>query len=126
MAAKKALVLDDDRINRQFMKDLLEEKQLEVSAFPNPHCVLELWEQIKLTGKCPDFDLILTDNRMPGMTGLEFLARIKEQGCDLPEHRKAVISGTWTEEELHQAQKLGCRVFQKPSSIESIFSWIDE
>jgi CheY-like chemotaxis protein len=73
---------------------------------------------------CGDF--LLTDNQMPGMTGLEFVERQTNGGCKGIISNKAVISGSWNEEELAKAKRLGCRVFSKPFSLDEISAWLDE
>jgi len=100
-----------------------------VTDFASPSNVIEFWEEIKQTGKYPDYDLILTDNRMPGMTGLEFLAKAKELAGGVSGQRRtsrAVISGSWTDSERKQAQELGCQTFSKPVPIDDIYDWIEE
>jgi CheY-like chemotaxis protein len=41
----------------------------------------------------PCTDFLLTDLMMPGMTGIEFLKKVKRMQCKIPEERKAIISG---------------------------------
>ncbi|OEU54179.1 MAG: hypothetical protein BA871_08120 [Desulfuromonadales bacterium C00003096] len=38
---------------------------------------------------------------------------------------KAMLSGTWSQEELRKAQGLGCKVFNKPYRAEEIEVWLD-
>ena len=123
MGRRKALVLDDDRLCRTILEEMLEEANYDVSAFSSPTEVIELWNSQRNQGRQHSFDLILTDNQMPGMTGLEFLTWIGQQNCPLPDHRKAVISGSWSSSELLAAQKLGCHVFHKPTQVDSLYAW---
>ncbi|MBN1957112.1 MAG: response regulator, partial [Desulfuromonadales bacterium] len=88
-----------------------------------PRNSLGLWNEFREQDWKNYFDMILTDNQMPGMTGLEFLDWIKQNNCPLPHHRKAIISGLWRDKELKTAQSLGCHIFHKPAPIETIHSW---
>lgn len=73
---------------------------------------------------CGDFPL--TDNRVSGMTGLEFVERRTNGGCRGIVANKAVFSGSWDEEDLAKAARLGCRVFVKPVNLDEISAWLDE
>jgi CheY-like chemotaxis protein/anti-sigma regulatory factor (Ser/Thr protein kinase) len=68
---KHILVADDDRATRQLLKSVLEEAGFEVTLAADGNAALKKFQ----TGK---FDLLLTDIWMPGMTGLELLARMRE------------------------------------------------
>jgi CheY-like chemotaxis protein len=61
---------------------------------------------------------------MPVMTGLEYLESQKQHGCKIP--NVAVMSGSWTEAEIEEAQKLDCRVFEKPFVLEELNNWLSQ
>jgi CheY-like chemotaxis protein len=126
MPGETALVFDDDNFFRTLWSDTLTDLNLQVITFPTHELFLS---QIKddcssVSLPCPDF--ILTDNQMPGMTGLEFLARISQLGCKIRGDRIGIISGRWEEDEIEKAMQMGWRVFQKYNSPEQIRAWIEE
>ncbi len=126
MKAQVAVVLDDIESCRTLLADLLAEKQVQVRAYADPETCLNACKKYKCSqyGRCADF--ILTDNRMPGMTGLDFLQQTQKMGCRIPDSCKAVISGVWTKEDLELAEKSGYRIFNKPYLIDAIYTWLDE
>lgn len=70
-------VVDDDEAMRDSLTFMLGASDLKVVAFSS---ALEFLEQApQLSG-----GLIITDVRMPGMSGLELVAQLKQQGNDLP------------------------------------------
>jgi len=126
MASKVALLFEDNTLCRDLMTEILMEKDYEVTAFADPTSYVA--SNIGNRG-CPDnacADALITDNQMPGMSGLELIQWMNDRGCKLPNHRKAVISGSWSNEEYKQAQRLGCKIFQKPTSIDEIHRWLDD
>jgi len=48
------------------------------------------------------------------MTGLDFLERQFARGCKLPIKKIRIVTGSWTNEQQHKAEQLGCEVFEKP------------
>jgi len=66
----RILVVDDERSMREFLEILLKREGYEVEAAPNGLKAVELFE-------VRPFDVVLTDLKMPGMTGLELLERVK-------------------------------------------------
>ena len=123
----KALVYDDIDACRELLVELLENRGYLVQSYPDvsthplfsditPHC--------QESTACPDF--LLIDNRMPYMTGLNFLERQKNCDSCLSQTRNAIFSGSWTVEELRKAEQLGCRVFHKPYSFEAVEDWLNE
>ena len=124
MRQQTALVLDDNSICRFLLAEIMKERNIKVSAYADPVSCLE--KHLADLEKQPFlFDFILTDNQMPGMTGLEFLQKLQEKGVALRVERVAVISGNWSEQELQQARSLGCRIFAKPCDISRLHEWID-
>ncbi len=71
MDKKKALVVDDQQMNRTFIKTFLVTKGYEVDTADDGLEGLN-------TAKANSYDLIFSDIEMPNMTGLEFLKNIKQ------------------------------------------------
>jgi CheY-like chemotaxis protein len=126
MAALTALVFDDDEMTRKLLEEILNIRGVKVSSYADPAVFLQGHGQQCCARERPCFDLILTDNKMPMMTGLTFLEQLAAMGCPVLKAQTAVISGTWTSEDLGAARKLGCRVFEKPCPVDSILAWVDE
>ena len=125
MKQKTALIFDDIPESLSLMKDLVEMVDYKVIDFADPTIFLAQRPESCCHAKTdPCVDLILTDNQMPGMTGLEFLQMIKKNGCKLPDSKKGIISGTWSEEEMSLAIELGCKIFQKPVLMDELHEWI--
>ena len=71
------LVVDDERSMREFLKILLEKCGHSVEAADAGHTALDL------AGR-HNFDLVISDIRMPGMNGLELLASLKQARPEMP------------------------------------------
>lgn len=100
------LVVDDEEGIREFVAEALEHRHTVVTA-PNGAAALEALAQ-------SNFDLMLTDLKMPGMTGLELLARAKELQPDL---EVIVLTAHGTVDTAVEAMKKGAFDFlQKPVS----------
>jgi len=121
----RAVVIDDEDIVRRLISEVLEMRGYEVHASSEP-----LVCPIYLDCGCPCLaghvctHIIITDNKMPNMTGLEFIERLKRYRCKV--QNIAVISGWWTDEEIEHAISLNCHVFKKPFKIGEIGKWLDE
>jgi DNA-binding response OmpR family regulator len=69
-------------------------------------------------GDCePGFDLIVTDVRMPGLSGLDALARLRETGCQVP---AIVVSALPGEMVRPEAEELNALFLPKPFALENL------
>ena len=66
------------------------------------------------------------DNKMPEMTGLEFLSRIRQMGCKIPTQCKAIVSGSLDAEDQSKAKQLTENVFDKSDAKLLIAQWIEK
>jgi DNA-binding NtrC family response regulator len=71
--SKSILLVDDDYDIVNLFKDLFENRNYEVTGFTNP---LEALEHYKTNWN--RYGLVISDIRMPGMTGFELLKNIKK------------------------------------------------
>ncbi len=70
-------------------------------------------------------DLVITDNSMPVLGGLEFLGRLKWKNESCPPH-VMVLSGNLAKEDKEMVLKAGaCAVFDKPGKFSEILPAID-
>ena len=73
------LVVDDDELVSEYLGALLEAESYEVTVLNEPAAALEYFKQHP-----DDFDLIVTDQVMPGLTGVEIAQSILAVRPDLP------------------------------------------
>ncbi len=105
------LVVDDELSMREFLKILLEKEGHRVTTAAEGKSALALAEQAP-------FDLLISDIRMPGMTGLELLARIKELR---PETAVIMITAFASPDDAVTAMKHGAFDYiTKPFNVEEI------
>jgi CheY-like chemotaxis protein len=68
------------------------------------------------------FDVIVTDMRMPGMSGSELLTRVRSE---YPGVGRIILSGYAESEALSAARSLAHLVFAKPCNIDELIAGID-
>jgi PAS domain S-box-containing protein len=73
------LVVDDEETVGEFMRELLESWGLDAACVHRPEAALEL-----VRAEPERFDIVITDQSMPRLTGLELARRIKTLRADLP------------------------------------------
>jgi len=72
------LIVDDDELFRESVSTNLVEAGFSTNAFPDGHTAIQ-----HLMGG-PDGDIVLLDWKMPGMTGIEVLQRLRSENIDIP------------------------------------------
>ena len=102
----------DDEVNAAAaLEKLLQEDGYEVSAANDARAGLSLLEKM-------DTDIVLTDLRMPGMDGLELLAKVKEIR---PETMVILMTAYGTVKTAVRAMKLGAEDYlAKPIDVEEL------
>lgn len=73
----RILVVEDDSIIRQLNEEWLTGEGYQVDVMPDGEAG---WEALQLH----DYDLMITDNSMPRMTGLELIAKLHSTGLSVP------------------------------------------
>jgi CheY-like chemotaxis protein len=124
---RKVTIIDDYEHCREALGIYLRQKGYEVVCLSAPTCC-QLYSDPKT--KCSkekvSYHFLLTDNRMPGIKGLDLISLQKCGGCKRPACMKAVLSGSWNSDELARARELGCKVFHKPYKLDEIADWLEQ
>jgi two-component system, LuxR family, response regulator FixJ len=106
-------VIDDDEASRQSLAFLLQAAQIEVRTYASAAIFLDLIADIS-------FGCIITDVRMPGMSGIDLLRRLKELAVDVP---VIVITGHGDVPLAVEAMKIGAVDFlEKPFDDEVLLA----
>ena len=112
----RLLIVDDEPIKRSVLADGLREAGYDVTTATNP-----LEAEPMLAGT--PFDVVLTDLRMPGQNGIDFLRELKAKR---PELGVIVMTAYGTVETAVEAMKLGAFDYiQKPFSTEELLLKLD-
>ncbi len=107
----RILVVDDDQGMREFMEIMLTKEGYDVTSAEGPVKAINLCAKI-------DFDLVITDLKMPKIDGIEFLKTIKDQR---PETIVILVTAYASGETAINAMKEGAYDYvEKGGSIEEL------
>lgn len=104
LEGKKVLIVDDNQTSRNILKDELEHWKLSASVAASGKQALEIISTTK------DFDVVLTDMKMPEMDGIQLAESIRQQYPKLP----IILLGNDGEESSNQHPELFSSVVNKP------------
>lgn len=117
MAMEKILIVDDEMLVRTFLAETLRRKNLEV-------LIAESGEKAYALLKEHTFDLIITDMKMPNMSGIDLLKKVKELS---PQTLVVVITAYGSIENAVEAMRLGAFTYLiKPFPPDTIEAIIDK
>lgn len=115
---KKVLYVDDEAMNLFLFENLLAEN-FEIVTARSPEKGLEILSEDDT------FDLIISDMKMPGMNGLEFIRKAQEFYKACPYN---ILSGYHKIPEIEEALESGliCSYLQKPFEVGEITTSINK
>ncbi|HEY2512655.1 MAG TPA: response regulator [Polyangiaceae bacterium] len=114
MGACVAVAEDDDDM-RQLVADALRRDGLRVLEFSNGvQLLMRLAHQSRRYEPHPRIDLIVSDVRMPTMTGLEILRGLRSGGCRTP---VIVMTAFGDPETRREVESLNAVLLDKPLSL---------
>jgi len=111
MASEQILVVDDEPLMRDFLYEAFRRKGYRVNVAPDGLEALQMLEKA-------NYDMVLTDVKMPRLSGLEVLEKVKEMS---PETKVVMITAYGTIENAVESMKLGAFDYiTKPFSVDEI------
>jgi two-component system, response regulator, stage 0 sporulation protein F len=114
----RIVLAEDDLEMRTLLVDSLVREGHEVTAAQNGLQMIREIRLLLLRGDPMPIDLIISDERMPGMSGLEFLSVLREARLPIP---FILITGFGDERTHERALRLGASaVFDKPFDIDDL------
>ena len=117
---KRILLVDDHQMAREVLKLFLETQGYLVEEAKNG---AEGFARIE---QGHSFDLVISDNQMPVMTGMEFIQRLAQRSY-LSTHHLILYSGNLTPELEQQARDLGVStVLSKPYNFSKLLVFVRE
>ncbi len=115
--APRVLVVDDEKNVRLTLRQALEDIGLTVDTVPNGT------EALSQLGEA-EYDLVLLDLRMPGLSGLETLERTRRQAPELP---VVIVTAHGTVKNAVQAMRRGAvDVLLKPISLDALRDLVEQ
>lgn len=122
----KILLFEDDPTISLLLQVTLEQRGHSVQMFDNPTvCPVFEGHDKGCPKEKPCADIVITDNMMPNISGIDFLVMQRERGCKAQDVNKAIITGaTLSKEALAKIESLGCKLFKKPFRISEFMAWI--
>lgn len=114
---ERILVVDDDPPMRQLITNSLARAGYRVDTAADGALALEALE-------VRSYDLLITDNHMPRVTGIELVRKLRGNGSVLP---VVMATGTLPLEDLERYPELGIRyILIKPFTIEQMLNTVEK
>jgi len=123
----RVILLEDDDLIRTSLARFLSQRGYEVIISPDPS-ICPILQKFRSGHFQDEFfgDFLLTDNNMPVLCGLELVEMQMKAGCKGLVPNRAVMSATWSEEDMAKAETLGCTVFNKPLDLDDVLDWLEK
>ena len=113
----RIMIIEDDEEMRSLLKDFFEEEGFETDSVSNGVDALRMFSK-------DHFDLVITDIRMPGLTGLDILPRIRRLK---PETPVIVMTAYGSDDVRRRAFERGATTYlEKPIQLSKLRSVIRE
>jgi CheY-like chemotaxis protein len=117
----RVLVFEDEIAIRRPICAFLMSHGYEVFGYPSPTaCALVSEHKCECPREHACADILITDMRMPEMTGLELIRLMAVKGCVVPPQNKIVISTATTPEQREEFVALGCHFLPKPFQLDAL------
>ena len=110
---KHLCILDDDKSIRWVLEKAFQKENFKVSSFENAESILKNFEKIKP-------DIILSDVRMPGISGIDLVERLKREYPHIPIIIMTAFSDLETT--VSSLQKGAYEYLTKPFDIDNVIS----
>jgi len=117
LAGRRILVVDDEAHLRDLLAEAFTQHRVQVDTAPDGAQGWALWQG------CP-YDLVVSDQRMPELTGLELLARIRATGSKVPVILASGYGLEGAEEDLRKDPRV--RVLPKPFTLQRLFQLVGD
>jgi DNA-binding NtrC family response regulator len=123
----RTLIIDDEPCILETLAIAIEERGHEAVTAENtsssPACCNSLC--ICKDGEvCTNF--LIIDQNLPGVKGLDFIEQLNQKNCKMPPENRAIMSAYLDNEELARADRMGCKVLNKPVTFTKLNLWLDE
>src|SRR5262245_51972009 len=117
MAIEKILIVDDESLVRTFLAETLQRRGLDVTTAENGQKALKILKDTV-------FDMVITDMKMPDITGIDVLTKVKELS---PSTIVLIITAYGSIENAVEAMRLGAfNYLMKPFSPDAIEAIIEK
>ena len=127
MRKPRIIILDDEPLILDMLGRFFGQRGYEVFLSAEP-VICPLYE--KSAESCEQLlscaDVVITDLKMPKMSGIELLERQTQRGCKLDIRNKAVMSAHLDEDAMKRIRNLGCTYFEKPFRLSALSGWLHE
>jgi len=118
---QKVLVVDDNTTNLHLMQEMLSYFKIYSETATNGHDALQRIEQAKAHGH--PYDLIITDQHMPGMNGIALVKEIKHREAGSTHPYILMLSSLEKSMYQYEADKIGINKFiSKPIKLHELNS----
>jgi two-component system response regulator FixJ len=115
VGSRVVAVIDDDVAVLESLKFLLETAGLTVAAYGSATDFLD--DHVSRPA------CLIVDQHMPVMTGLELVARLRQEAAEVP---VLLITGSPTSAIAARANELGIAMLEKPPAEHDVLTFIDE
>ncbi len=109
------LIVDDQRDIADLVKILLQKEGYDVHEFYDPFLALEYFRE-----NFKNFALVIADVRMPGMSGIELVSKIKEIEQDIIAILISAFEKDTIENEIKRCNIEIAEIFQKPILLKKL------
>jgi len=123
--ALRIFVVDHEECIRDSFQLHLEEQGHEVLTANEPSSCL-VYQGHDCTKDHPCGHALFIGYHLPKMNGLDFIEMMEDRGCKGIARNKILMSGNTTDIDLERAERLGCKVLQKPVSLQFIDQIVQE
>ena len=115
---RRVLVAEDEPAMREVLASVLRERGYQVATVSSGTALNDLLGRVGTTS----FDLILSDVRMPGASGLDVVDRLREAGDATP---VVIVTAFPQDEVVQHARRLEVRLLPKPFELDTLRAAVD-